>query len=97
MSTQDGLDLAGLDAEAADLDLLVDAAEELDRAVRQPARQVAGSVKARARRAVQTTARAGLRGEGIGHEALRREIRPAEVAARQAVAAGEQLAGHPRR
>ena len=50
MPQQRGLDLAGLDAEAADLDLLVDAAEELDRAVGQPARAVAGAVDPRRRR-----------------------------------------------
>ena len=36
MSGEDRLDLSRLDAEAADLDLLIDAAEELDRAVRPP-------------------------------------------------------------
>ena len=35
MRAKPRLDLAGLDAEAADLDLIVDAAEELDRAVRR--------------------------------------------------------------
>ena len=43
------LDLAQLDAEAADLHLVVDAAQELDRAVRQPAREVAGAVEPRPR------------------------------------------------
>ena len=44
-----GLDLAQLDAEAADLDLVVDAAEELEGAVRPPADEVAGAVEPRAR------------------------------------------------
>jgi hypothetical protein len=57
---QRGLDLAGLDAEAADLDLLVVAAQELQLAVGAPARAVAGAVQARAGRAV-----------GVGHEAPR--------------------------
>ena len=41
-----GLDLAELDAEAAQLDLVVDAAEELDGAVGAAAGQVAGAVQA---------------------------------------------------
>ena len=45
---QRGLDLAQLDAEAADLDLVVDAAEVLELAVRQAAGEVAGAVEARA-------------------------------------------------
>ena len=56
---QDGLDLAELDAEAADLDLVVGAAEELECAVGAPAGQVAGAVHAGARRP-----------ERVGHEAL---------------------------
>ena len=68
------LDLPQLDAEAADLDLLVDAAEVLEVAVRQPAGEVARAVEPRA----------GPRGERIGHEALRGQLRPAEVAAGQA-------------
>ena len=80
------LDLAQLDAEAAHLDLVVDAAQELERAVRQPARQVAGAVQPRARRGR----------ERVGDEALGRQLGPAEVAARQARAADVQLAGHAR-
>ncbi len=45
---QRGLDLAELDAEPADLHLLVDAAEVLDAAVGAEAREVAGAVQARA-------------------------------------------------
>src|SRR6185437_2991981 len=40
-----GLDLAELDAVAADLDLVVDAAEELEAAVRKPSLAVAGPVE----------------------------------------------------
>ena len=40
------LDFAELDAEAADFDLCIDASEELELAIRQPARQVAGAVEA---------------------------------------------------
>jgi hypothetical protein len=40
-----GLDLAGLDAVAVDLDLAVAPADEFERAVGQPAREVAGAVQ----------------------------------------------------
>ena len=42
---QDGLDLAELDPEAADLDLVVDAAAELELAVGQAPRDIAGSIQ----------------------------------------------------
>jgi len=67
---QHRLDLPQLDAEATDLDLMVDPAEELDlafRRQRQPPRQIAGAVQAGA----------PLAGEGIGHEALGGQVRPA--------------------
>src|ERR1700716_2542995 len=51
MLTERGLDLAGLDAEAADLDLMVGTAEKMQRAFGPPARTVAGAVHAAARRA----------------------------------------------
>ena len=76
-----GLDLPGLDAEAADLDLVVEPAQELQRAVGAPAHEVAGAVQA-------------LPGAGrVGHEALRGQLRATEVAAGDAVAADVQLAG----
>ena len=43
--TQGSLDLGGFDAEAAQLDLVVAAAEEFERAVGAPAREVAGAVE----------------------------------------------------
>jgi hypothetical protein len=46
---EDGLDLAGLDPEPADLDLVIDPAEELDRAVRAPPGPVPGAVPPRPR------------------------------------------------
>src|ERR1700716_4533092 len=49
MLAERGLDLAGLDAEAADLDLMVGTAEEMQRALGPPARPVAGAVHAAAR------------------------------------------------
>ncbi len=57
MGGQRGLDLAEFDPETADLDLLVRAGEELERAVRRPADQVAGAVHP-----------AAVGGEGVGHE-----------------------------
>ncbi len=41
-----GLDFAEFDAEAADLDLGIDAAEELEIAIGQPAGEVAGAIEA---------------------------------------------------
>jgi hypothetical protein len=83
---QGGLDLAGLDAEAPDLDLLVVAAVELQLAVGAPAGAVAGAVQARAGRAV-----------GVGGEAAGGVAGAAEVAAGQAGAGQGELADDPGR
>ncbi len=80
MRREHGLDLAGLDPEATDLELLVGAAEEFEGAVRPPAGEVSGEVEPLAPRA-----------ERIGDEALGGQIRPGEIAARQAVAADPEL------
>ncbi|MGD7349662.1 hypothetical protein ACQCRM_20585, partial [Ralstonia pseudosolanacearum] len=77
MLFQHGLDFAGLDAEAADLDLVVVAAEVFDAAVGQPAAEVAGAVHPRA----------GLAAERVGQEAFGGQLRPVQVAARDARAA----------
>ena len=45
MGVERRFDLAELDAEAADLDLVVDAAEVLAAAVREPADEIAGAVE----------------------------------------------------
>ncbi len=71
------LDLSQLDAETADLHLVVEAAQELQRAVAAVAHQVARAVETRARLA-------GARGKGVGDERGGRQLRPAKVAARQA-------------
>ena len=84
---QDGLDLARLDAEAADLHLRVQAAQVLQRAVGEPARPVSRPVQPRAR----------LAAEGIRHEPCRRQGRAPEVAPRHSRPAQVQLAGHPQR
>src|SRR5690606_7205782 len=81
-----GLDLAGLDAETADLHLVVGAAGELQPAVRQPPHQVAGAVQPPARRS-----------ERVGHEPLGGQPGAAEVAAGQPRPAEVQLRRDPRR
>ena len=79
------LDLPQLDAEAAHLDLLVDPSQVLEIAVGAVAHQVAGAVEARSRRRAPAP--------GMGNELLRREVRTAEIAAGEAGAADQQLAG----
>ena len=86
MAGQRRLDLPRLDAEAAQLHLVVGAAEELDLAVGREARQVA--------RPIEPLAGSAQR---MGDEALRRQAGPAEVAAREARPADVELAGHPQR
>src|ERR1700737_4859873 len=76
MLTERGLDLAGLDAEAADLDLMVGTAEKMQRALGPPAGSVAGAVHGAARRS-----------ERIGDETFGGQARAVEVAARQTAAA----------
>ncbi|CAM5602937.1 hypothetical protein KAURM247S_07971 [Kitasatospora aureofaciens] len=75
-----GLDLAGFDAEAAQLDLLVGAARVLQQPAAVPAGQVTGAVHALTAGAMR-----------VGDEALRRQRRAVEVAARQARAREVQL------
>ncbi len=82
---QRGLDLAQFDAEAAQLDLVVGAAEVLDAAVRAPTRQVSGAVHALAWDAVQVRVR-------VGDEPARRQRRAAVVAAGQLHPGEVQLA-----
>ncbi len=82
MGRERRFDLAGLDAEAADLDLPVGPTQELDVPRRQEAGEVAGTVEAFAPAA-----------QRVGDETLGRQLGSAEIAARQAVAGGEQLAG----
>ncbi len=84
---QRGLDLAGLDAEAAQLELEVGAAVEVQFAVGAPGGAVAGAVEPLA----------GGDGEGVGDEALGGQTRPVPVAACQAGAGDVQLPHHPRR
>src|ERR1700716_3967786 len=83
MLSERNLDLAGLDAEAADLDLMVGTAEKMQRAVGPPARTVAGAVHAAARRS-----------ERIGDETLGGQARAVEIAARQTTAGDIEFARH---
>ena len=71
MLGQRGLDLARLDAVATDLHLMVDAAQELEHAVGQPASEVAGPVHPGTR----------LGAERIRDEPLGGEVGPVQVAA----------------
>ena len=81
---QCGLDLAQLDAVAAHLDLVVAPTDKVDRAVGTVADPVAG--------AIQPPLRIGT--EAVGDKLLRRALRPAQVAACDAVATEVQLALH---
>ena len=83
-SVLDGLEL---DAEPSYLDLPVAAPKELDTAVGTPPREVAGAVHHRAGSGI----------ERIGPEFFGGGERVSQVATRDAVAAGEQLARDPRR
>ena len=79
-----GFDLAQFDAKTAQLDLVIDPADHLHRAVRAPERQVAGAVEARV---------VAFR-ERIGDEFLGGEIGATAVPRGQAFAADQQFARH---
>ncbi len=81
MRTRRCLHFAQLDAKAAQLHLVVQASKELNGAVGQVARLVAGTVEPCARRGA----------ERIGNEALGSHIRPIEIASSQIHAANIQL------
>ncbi|MNF46169.1 hypothetical protein D3C84_273240 [compost metagenome] len=82
---QTGFDLAELDAEAANLHLLVDPPQVFQGAIGPPAHQVAGAVQALAA------------AEGVGDEAFGGQPRTLVVTPRQAFATDVQLAGHAQR
>src|SRR5262249_40188122 len=84
MLVDDGLDLTELDPVATDLDLMIEAADEIDLAVGSQPDEIA--------RAVEARRRAGGRREGVRDELLRREIRGSKVAANDARTADQQLA-----
>ena len=78
---QPGFHLPGLHPHAAQLHLTVLAAEKLHDAVLAPAREIAAAVHA------------ATRPERIGEEPFGGEVRSAEIALPDAVAADEQLTG----
>ncbi len=83
-AAQGRFDLAGLDAEAADLDLRIVAAKEIQASIGQPAGQVAGPVHALT----------GLLCERIGHEAFGGQVGAMQIALRQLRTGQMQFAGH---
>src|SRR6478672_6903516 len=86
MAHQHRLDLAGLDAEAAQLHLRIDTPEKVQHPVGTPARQIAGAVHATPGRA-----------ERIRHEPLHRKPGTPEIAARQPRSGNVKLARNTRR
>lgn len=83
---QCGLDLAELDAVAADLHLIVDPPQEIELPVRPPPHQVTGAVDPGAHPF-------GL----VRGELLLGQFRPAPIAAGHQHAPDEEFAGHPDR
>ncbi|CAJ6488696.1 Uncharacterised protein [Burkholderia pseudomallei] len=86
------LDLARLDPEAADLHLVVRAADEMQPSVFVEPHEVAGRIQARAGRRHVGRVRVGGR-----HEALGRQRGPIQIAEREPRAAHVQLAAHAER
>ncbi|GAA5094628.1 hypothetical protein GCM10023319_52630 [Nocardia iowensis] len=86
MLRQYRFDLAGLDSETADLDLIIDSPEKLQLPGVVPTHQITGAIQA-------TTARI----EGIGDEPCRGQIRPAVIPPAQLRTGHIQLARHPYR
>ena len=82
--SQRGFDVAELDAKAAHLDLMVLAPDELDRAVEATPHHVARSIEPRA----------GVQGEGVGHEPRRGHLGVVEVTEREPVTTDDELAIH---
>src|SRR6185437_5462488 len=85
VSQERGLDLAGLDPDAADLDLAVDPAGELQRPVRAAADQVTALVQPPARN------------EGVRDEPSCGQRGPVQVTPSQAGAAKVEFSEHPDR
>src|SRR5689334_14819883 len=87
MPGQSGLDLAELDPEASDLDLMVAPPDVLQAAIGPEADAVAGPVQLGR----------GIIAERVRHEPLGGQLRLATVPARDPDAADVQLADHPDR
>ncbi|MNC03957.1 hypothetical protein D3C75_513840 [compost metagenome] len=80
---QTGFDFLWLDAETAQLDLLIEATEILDHAIASPACTITGAVQTRA-----------VLAQWIDDKAFRRQARTAQIATRQAAATDAQLTRH---
>src|SRR6185436_1747999 len=93
MRGQGGLDFAQLDAEAADLDLMVDASQVFQLAAGQAPRQVAALVEPRSIGPIRPIRPIGRILKRVGHEPLGGQLRPAEIAAGDPGAADVDLAG----
>ncbi len=79
VGAQNRFNFAKLDAVAPQLHLTVRASQAFDGSIGAPSRQIAGAVKSRARN------------ERTGNKALRSQLFPVQITARQAVAADVQL------
>src|SRR5271166_3658826 len=86
MADQRGLYLGRFNAEAADLDLVISAAEKVEHAIRAPPGQVASAVHACSRCII-----------GIGHEALRARAWLVQIAPCQPYSGNVELARHSHR
>jgi hypothetical protein len=86
MLCQYGLDLARLDAEAANFDLVIETTKEIERAIGTPLDKIAAAVHAAARGT-----------ERVGNEAFGRQAWSVEIAARQPGARNVQFTRHPNR
>src|ERR1041385_8778129 len=86
MTRQHRLNLAQLDTIPTHLHLMVDAAHELQRSIRAPARPIARPVHPRSR----------LRAERVRHKLLRGQFRTVQITARQPCAADVKLTRHAR-
>ncbi len=87
MRAQPCLDLAQLDAESTDLDLVIVASDKLDRTVGTPAPQITSAVHPRSR----------IGTEWIGEEALGGQVVTIEIPTPHSIAADIQLAHYPDR
>src|SRR5829696_7368053 len=86
MTCQHGFNLAQLNAEAAQLDLIINATDEFDIAFGQKAHAVAGAVESRSGNAT----------ERVRHETLGRQFRAVVISARQTITAAVEFARYSR-
>ena len=91
--------LAQLDAVAPNLDLVIAPAHKLKAAIWQVAHDIASPIESGPRlgRAVAPRLIVGGPDKGIGHEPLRRQIGPPQIALRYAFAANIEFPCHPNR